>query len=955
MALQAPTTKNTFDDCATAMKVNDDKNREDYSVCGTEMEQKCSLPWSPLERNKFSSKQRYVSCSRSVPRRNKRFVRCDLSRSLNFDANVFDSNSENSSFEENKHLSRSAKIMRALSFNSSPSYYGKTKIKKSLNFNLTPSPKRFPPVKKNIRKALSLNFSSPLSVSNKLLDFDKDPSDSANSSFIFGSSESIDENQNETPLRQRAKERETLHYSTPNTNINRKSMGLASFTPLLHNRLKKTTDNIVYITATPNSQSLKYITGSSKYFDNSTTNTSRNLFHEFHEEDDDRPQTPENLIRIIPESMSAIKRSHKKERSSKRSGHCTTQLANSFSDDKDVTENITDFVLTRHTERTDSDRESHSRHVQSCNSQDDMSDTGSLFDYAEELKSEEASNPIETGDSVLSELYECDIRVRSEENIVNVSETTDQNEIMAVNDSINAGTSSAQSIYVKADDRPATPELTTETSSESQKPSTPENRIHLLRRIAEDSIKKSHKKNKEVNKCKFFSPIVLRGKIEAAEERNNKDEESFEQNEHVEKNEVLVKVIHPDELNSERASTPEKINSSRLLLSQFSSVKKSHKKGKHNKILSGFLKRQEYFNKDMDLVGHDKNSESCVDVGPKSERSESMKGLSYSNLDATVNLSDSSYSANVSSDKLSPSKRKIPLDVSREYNTSVSCESELQELDTSQEEFKIFTPLKRKRSLISSTTKDCLRFYNLPSGKDENTKEDIAANISTSRCLTPILNFEEHCAQSSANHLAIVTPYNNVTTEESDIQECDSNDRTGRSTPKNMSTVELYLNLDSIKKSHKKTKRGNISRKGFNLVGDDSFGERCGQTSSAEIGNKTHETFDLSEYDGKNLGIDTSSEDNGDVQGSSRIHVADQNAASTSAEGVLQIVTPPNCLKVKNYIRLLRETSIKRSHKKVRDKKKHELTVDSSQLSDDGSIFGDEEESVDTSRRSVQE
>ncbi|KZC06842.1 hypothetical protein WN55_07799 [Dufourea novaeangliae] len=714
------------------MKVNDDKNREDYSVCGTEMEQKCSLPWSPLERNKFSSKQRYVSCSRSVPRRNKRFVRCDLSRSLNFDANVFDSNSENSSFEENKHLSRSAKIMRALSFNSSPSYYGKTKIKKSLNFNLTPSPKRFPPVKKNIRKALSLNFSSPLSVSNKLLDFDKDPSDSANSSFIFGSSESIDENQNETPLRQRAKERETLHYSTPNTNINRKSMGLASFTPLLHNRLKKTTDNIVYITATPNSQSLKYITGSSKYFDNSTTNTSRNLFHEFHEEDDDRPQTPENLIRIIPESMSAIKRSHKKERSSKRSGHCTTQLANSFSDDKDVTENITDFVLTRHTERTDSDRESHSRHVQSCNSQDDMSDTGSLFDYAEELKSEEASNPIETGDK-------------------------------------------------------------------------------------------------------------------------------------------------------------------------------------------------------------------------------SMKGLSYSNLDATVNLSDSSYSANVSSDKLSPSKRKIPLDVSREYNTSVSCESELQELDTSQEEFKIFTPLKRKRSLISSTTKDCLRFYNLPSGKDENTKEDIAANISTSRCLTPILNFEEHCAQSSANHLAIVTPYNNVTTEESDIQECDSNDRTGRSTPKNMSTVELYLNLDSIKKSHKKTKRGNISRKGFNLVGDDSFGERCGQTSSAEIGNKTHETFDLSEYDGKNLGIDTSSEDNGDVQGSSRIHVADQNAASTSAEGVLQIVTPPNCLKVKNYIRLLRETSIKRSHKKVRDKKKHELTVDSSQLSDDGSIFGDEEESVDTSRRSVQE
>lgn len=302
-----------FDDCTTVKKMSSDKSKEeDYAIHNGDLDQKCLIAWSPLEENKFLFKQRYVSCSRSVPRRNKRFVRYRISRSLNFDASVRSSSSENSSFEEDKHLSRSAKIMRALNFNSSPSYYGKTKIKKSLNFNLSPSPKRFMPSSKSIRKSLSLNFKSPLSVSNKFLHFDDNPSNSVNSDLLFSSSESIDENQNETPLQQNTKEREMLLYSTPNTKLSRKALCTDSSTPLLRSRLKETIDNIVCVNATPNAQLLQHTKGRSKCTNGIAMNTSRNLFYEFYDKEDDRPCTPENVICIIPESMSAIKRSHRK-------------------------------------------------------------------------------------------------------------------------------------------------------------------------------------------------------------------------------------------------------------------------------------------------------------------------------------------------------------------------------------------------------------------------------------------------------------------------------------------------------------------------------------------------------------------------------------------------------------------------------------------------------------------
>ncbi|XP_076647102.1 uncharacterized protein LOC143355836 [Halictus rubicundus] len=961
------------------MRTNDDKMKGSYRICSSEMEQKRYLPWSPLEKNKFATKHTYVSCSRSVPRRNKHFVQYNMSRSLNSERNMCGSSPENSSFEEDKRMSRSSKIMKALNFHKNLSHYGKTKIKKSLNFNLTPSPKRFPSAKKRAQIASSLKLGSSLSILNKLSDSVKDQNDSANSSFAFNSSDSIDENQNETPLRRRAKEgaREMLHYSTPNAKLNTKSLRSANFTPLLRSRLKETIADLVHVNGTtPDSKPLKSgIKVSSRRFDNSMTNTSRNLFYEFHEDDDERPQTPENVISIIPESMSAIKRSHKKERSSRRSGHCVTQLANGFSDPC-VIENTTEVALT--CEKNEG--KPHLERLLLDNSEADISDTGSLFDYAEE------STRMANSDSVSSTKFQgIDVKeTTSQETVENICEIANQHgtEDLGI-DTVNANDLSSNDICTKVEDRSITPESTTRVVLESETSVTPENRIHFLRRVAEDSIKKSHKKNKETNKTKLFGVKILQRDVETAEEEENRNDREIitERNESIRAENKLINNTEENQLDlSERSCTPEKVNSSRLLLSQFSSVKKSHKKDKHASMLSGFLKRQEYFNKEMDSARDAKSIESVdvddvdvgvgvdVDVGPDvgSKHTENMETYSCLGMGAheVANLTDSSCSLNVFSDKLSPSKRKIPLDDSLGNDTSVSCDSELQDCDSSQREFQIFTPLKRQRSLIASNAKEYLHFYDLSSGKDEYSEEDLA-NVNLSRCLTPVLSIGEHCERSSGRELAAVrSDKESKETVEALIEDSDQDhdydltDSTGRSTPRNMSTAELYSNLDSIKKSHKKNKRGNNSRKlGFNPIKDDACEKRGWQSLSAEIGNDSLEKFELSrsDCDENHSSIDLISSEDDNVPGPSRIHASEQtaNTSNTNADIAVQNVTPPNCLKTKNYIRLLRETSIKRSHKKVRDQKKYEATVEPDQLSDDGSIFGDEEKSLDTECRSV--
>lgn len=577
-------------------------------------------------------------------------------------------------------------------------------------------------------------------------------------------------------------------------------------------------------------------------------------------------------------------------------------------------------------------------------SEDDMSDTGSLFDYTEEQKhifeeSKKVSEWKSNYTSVIPKIDKFDGKVKLEENVDCFSRADTSNR-----SDIDASNSCNENIDLANGGRSVTPEPVKETVSESQKSVTPENRIDILQTIGKDSIKKSHKKIKDNNKRRLFSPKVLQDNVEATEKQENaKCSENIEQYESTEENKISVEANNPDVSRDERSSTPDKVSSSRLLLSQFSSVKKSHKKDKHNKILCGFLKRQEYFNKDMDLVTNNKYEQRTFN-DEMSECKNSIEDF-RSDLDVVRNIEDSTSlvvaSASLSSslDKLSPSKRKKAQNISPDREKNVSYDFELQELDTSKEEFKIFTPLKRKRSLFAFTVaKEYTHFYDLASEKNERP-DDTVASISFSRCLTPVLNFPNSCVKSEKDDIITKSDDNadNGNVEEVYDSNCDSNDVTGRLTPRNMSTTELYPNLDSIKKSHKKNKRGNSSRKSFNAMKNNHSIDEKHETSIESVANEMYNPLESSNDcviadDAINKAIYDKSDDN-------------QNCPSTSAGNISPTMTPPNYLKTKAYMKLLQETSIKRSHKKNRNKRKQELVVDTNELSDDGSIFGDEEKS----------
>lgn len=589
-----------------------------------------------------------------------------------------------------------------------------------------------------------------------------------------------------------------------------------------------------------------------------------------------------------------------------------------------------------------------------------MSDTGSLFDYTEEkqnnvLKESKISDWTLNYTNVIPKIDNFDVEVKLEKNMKCLSKLENENELFQNFSNIDANNLSNQNINVTNDIRSVTPESVKEIVSESQTSVTPENSINILQNIVKDSIKKSHKKIKDDNKRKLFSPKVLQNKLETTEEQENiKCWKNFE---NIEKNIISIETNYHNTSKEERSSTPEKVNSSRLLLSQFNSVKKSHKKDKHNKILSGFLKRQEYFNKDMDLDINNKYK--TFNVDDTSECKYRMEDFS-SNLDVT-NIGDSSLisseNLNISLDKLSPSKKQKSQDLSLNCEMNMLYDSELQELDTSKEEFKIFTPLKRKRSSIASIAcKEYLCFYDLSPEKNEYSED---GNISFSRCLTPVPNFSNFCAKIKENNITTVKLDNDINNENTKEVYDSDNDVTGRLTPRNMSTTELYPNLDSIKKSHKKNKRGNISRKDFTLIRNDHYVNERHETSMENIIN---ETDNLSDFSNDFVTVDDvinksihekPISNNTEIKDSTNL--VDDNQSCLNNNSKNTTVTPPNCLKTKSYIKLLGETSIKRSHKKVRDKRKEELIINTNELSDDGSIFGDEENLIFTEDKSMRD
>ena len=281
------------------------------------------MKWSPEEDTKYYSRSRYGSprmLSKSVPRKNKNLARCRINRSLNFDAGISktdlkfkspNSSSDSICYDDEKQLTRSAKIMRALNLSTSPLSIEKKKVNKSLNFDMTPSPKRLLSYTTSPCNIIHLNLSTSSPKINKTLNFDSSPAESNISSILGTSVDSIDENQNQTPSQRSRNVKKSLKYLTPQRQMSIYSPNFNSRSPNLRTELKEKIDNIIQVT-TPNLQSAHKSIKKSAIMEEIFVSTPRNLFNDFDNEDQGGSQTPKNKIRLIPESMSMIKKSHKK-------------------------------------------------------------------------------------------------------------------------------------------------------------------------------------------------------------------------------------------------------------------------------------------------------------------------------------------------------------------------------------------------------------------------------------------------------------------------------------------------------------------------------------------------------------------------------------------------------------------------------------------------------------------
>ncbi|XP_015596411.1 uncharacterized protein LOC107268290 [Cephus cinctus] len=1070
--------------------VNSLTSEEEFDFCNAETGQKFIIKWSPPEEVKFFSKTRYASprvFSKSVPRRNKSLARYRINRSLNFDIGhgrsegLFKSPNStagsSSTLDGEKHLTRSAKIMRALNLKGS-SFEAKTKrINKSLNFDLSPSPKRL----LNSDKS-SCDFDDAIATSSPKLSKSLNNIDTSNDSSIsnaLGTSiESIDENQNQTPSQHHRTVKKSLNYLTPSTRKNiRSSPEFKRHSPMYRSEI---INNIMQIGMTPNLQSSKRTNSKLKKMNNEMTiSTPRNLFNDFGDDENERPQTPENVFQVVPESMSAIKKSHKKERFSRRIGKSTAYKIDADTEKHEESFTNESIVLSPSEERpstpqmndsypspsydVNSIKQSHKKDKSkkkafSCHSDDDNSDAGSILNYSDDQEEDEEKEedqedyvPIECivsskskknitswSDNIVQDSIPSDQNTNSElrnfiennnevqpqcldsvkatevtvlqefgKNSENTQESREPPEPVDNESNLGGASSNNREELVEPllDDSKAasspkpmpqcstsgdnwirTPTVSREESGSTNRPTTPENHINFFHHIMTDSIKKSHKKIKDKNKKKLLRPRVLQQGIDAMESHVVLPVIRIQQDENV-KDVISGKQTPTSPKSSaDRACTPENVNSSRLLLSQYSSVKKSHKKDKHKKIVSSFVRRQKFFNRDNDYATYSQyDSEDCARVldhsgsnyesaqedmttstkSSKSNQDDSLDGIiDVNQLLSPKHQGTSKLSSNISPlDKTSPNKRKkSPSDsISKDLSLLLSNpEFSSVDYESAEDEFKIFTPIKKRRSLVTPNT---VRLVERTINTEE-TSED-AERIDRSRCVTPIMSSKDHNMQSCGNDLMTPDKSNNtlpLMTEESskDMQvQATTENPSGRSTPKNRSTAELIFNIDSIKKSHKKDKRSYGLRR--SLISEQKrcdYGAKENNCASLDfrvpINYPTPNSKDcsynsdrddleafksISDIESKEL----YSHDNSSPQPSTSYENPVVLGSNSKTESRATARTPPNCLKVQSYIKLLQTASIKRSHKKVRDRKRHNVTIKDPELSDDGSIFDDDD------------
>ncbi|EGI60615.1 hypothetical protein G5I_11175 [Acromyrmex echinatior] len=804
-------------------------------------------------------------------------------------------------------------------------------IRKSLNFDSSPSPKRNSSYDENSTSSINTDTSSSiLNISSV---------DSTDSNVPMTSGESIDENQNQTPQQNRK-----LSYRTDiKDKVQLRTIYLMS---MLEGQKTYKNTSRGYSNPFCSLNPFTRPKGSSRVL---SASTPRNLSQEFNQELDDRSHTPENIINVIPESISSIKKSHKKEKlySSEEQSPIQQMDVSIQNDDLrsrtmespgiDMIATSSSYVASENKSRKknrsikrtliyNDDRrntESDSNH----NMQQKIAST--INDSLESGLNQIESDKMQDIDSI-NESCKEDMQVKiclvnhnneekdcSNENVCNeVSQLLLQNE-------------SSDICNVTSENRTESPESSSNISQNANVIVTPENNVNMLKHVLTESIKKSHKKMKHGNrKMLFKTPIkdphqkmeLTKSEI-SLEDVGNIDQDIESQTPDA------IHVSSPQNSELDRPNTPENVNSSRLLLLGFHSVKKSHKKDKRSKRTSNFVECHEYY-KEGNPLRHKYEEEICRTL--------------RKNKSPDISPTEKSVSTFLQSSTPKFSSAFMPLDC-KDINN----------------EFKIFTPIKKRRIPV-----DVMNYVSAAdmSQEENESAQATSKEIDCSRCVTPVAR----CSKLRKHDL--VSERDNAKKSETNINvltvtDTNPKDKTGRSTPINMSTTELLCNIDSIKKSHKKDKH-NRSKKlilkkkrsyvkkneHVNFGNNDKmleepinwslkhyFDKNCAEKEMCIIMGEKEKNKSYKEivYD-----------DPEDPQPSTSRGADNMENIKNITKSKFLDTTPPNSLRAMNLMKLVQTTSIKKSHKKERDinaQTKYILMSQEHELSDDGSIFDEKE------------
>ena len=587
-------------------------------------------------------------------------------------------------------------------------------------------------------------------------------------------------------------------------------------------------------------------------------------------------------------------------------------------------------------------------------SEDEISETGSIFDYSEvkDISSSEAvSDQFERESSIKMDILE-DKMIPTP---VKLNYESDSN-LEKMDDSIqDLANSKSEKVKVEIcitspttppNESPKTPP-TNQVPPEDPRPSTPKNRFDYLQRVIGSSIKKSHKKVKDENKKKLLKPRMLQSGLDSVSNHE------FQECQNLTTEEPQPSCSKNEEaqtsLTSDRAATPENTNSSRLLLLQFSSVKKSHKKDKNSKILSSFARRKKIFSYDKGKL-----SSSVRGARNPSSLVTNFKNHSLQQIDCRSRKSSNEEISDLEkiqgspcSTDSSPQKRKLSScsDIDEAFTPLSMDDSVSINYVTAEEEFTIFTPIKKRRGAPTRRLSNCEdEFEDIPLDKFED--------VPLTRCTTPVLDKSRNMDSSEDN---FVTPERSIWALNVPVEPNGSSTPRNKTTPKNNSRLELMPNVNSIKRSHKKDKKGSrlsfknesarldietethvgeihspLARPPSNFLTPESslFSNNVSDGSFRNISLRALKFLESYEYENSKPSTSYESRDD-NVNGE---------------EKTLNLTTtPPNLMKTRGYLRILQSDSIKKSHKKKKEELRHSMLVQDPELSDDGSLFSEED------------